>query len=512
MVDIIITTYNSINTLDRTLSSILTQIKAPKMTVHIIDDNSCEDYDDIINYYKDFLDIKFKKLKKNNGPGFARNVGLDEAKGDYVIFIDSDDVFSSATSVNVLYNNIVKNKCDVVTSFIYEETAGDFIIHKNDILGLHGKIYRKKFLDDNNIRFNVSRSFEDTSFNSLVSLYGAKIFNIDVFTYVWCDIRESITRQENLEYLTKACLSFAENMLWVADTVDLKKCKKRDFLKFCVESLAEIYYKVLSIKDTDIIKKTKECWLKIYDAFKANSDISLKEFIEKFEFKKSVGSIETFLSFFGVDDKKNNDVRDYHRKRRDNGLIYSPYYAEDTFEKNECLKLLDKFNSLDRLDDKRYDLLKKMLSSFGKNNCIEGPIHANWGCKNLSIGDNCYINYNLSLVDDSCIFIGDNVLIGPNVSLITNSHPISPKLRKKKYAFSKDIRICDNAWIGANVTVLPGVMIGKNSVIGAGSVVTGNIPDNVVAYGNPCRIVREISDYDEKYFTKNREIDWNNLG
>jgi galactoside O-acetyltransferase len=118
-----------------------------------------------------------------------------------------------------------------------------------------------------------------------------------------------------------------------------------------------------------------------------------------------------------------------------------------------------------------------------------------------------YANFNLTCVDDTHIYVGDNTMFGPNCVLATAGHPINPELREKGYQYNMPIHIGKNCWLGAGVIVLPGVTIGDNSVIGAGSVVTKDIPSNVVAVGNPCKVIREINEHDLKYYFKDKEID-----
>ena len=187
------------------------------------------------------------------------------------------------------------------------------------------------------------------------------------------------------------------------------------------------------------------------------------------------------------------------------------YYPSDEEFLKEQLSYVDKVNdyNLTRTNelDKRQELLKEMFLSVGENCYIEPPLHSNFGCKHVSLGNNVYANFNLTLVDDTYITIGDNTMIGPNVTLATAGHPILPSLRMKGYQFNVPINIGKNVWIGAGVIVLPGVNIGDNSVIGAGSVVTKDIPENVVAYGNPCKIIRTINEHDEKYYYKNLMIE-----
>ena len=122
------------------------------------------------------------------------------------------------------------------------------------------------------------------------------------------------------------------------------------------------------------------------------------------------------------------------------------------------------------------------------------------------MGDWVYANFNLTLVDDTHIYIGSNTMIGPNVTIATAGHPVLPELREQAYQFNAPVHIGKNCWLGAGVIVLPGITIGDNSVIGAGSVVTKDIPENVIAVGNPCRILREIGEKDRKYYFKDLKI------
>jgi len=158
------------------------------------------------------------------------------------------------------------------------------------------------------------------------------------------------------------------------------------------------------------------------------------------------------------------------------------------------LKAMDAFNATDSTQGElRQKLLKEMLGAVGENCYIEPPFHANWGGKNIFFGNNVYANFNLTAVDDVEIIVGDNVLFAPNVTLTTANHPIAPKLRAKGYQYCKKIVIKNNVWICSGAIILAGVTIGENSVIAAGSVVTKDIPANVVAMGSPCKVYREIS-------------------
>ncbi len=171
-----------------------------------------------------------------------------------------------------------------------------------------------------------------------------------------------------------------------------------------------------------------------------------------------------------------------------------------------CLENLYELNATRPSElEKRTQLYKKVFAEAGENLFIELPIRCNWGI-NTHWGNNCYANYNLVLVDDADIFIGDNVMIAPNVVIATGTHPICPELREQIAQFNLPVVIERNVWIGAGAIILPGVTVGENSVIGAGSVVTKNVPSNVVAYGNPCKVIREISQRDREFYYKERRI------
>ena len=189
------------------------------------------------------------------------------------------------------------------------------------------------------------------------------------------------------------------------------------------------------------------------------------------------------------------------------GQIYDPVDNEIFLVQNACLEKQYEYNHTRPSEaEKRNLLLKEMFAEIGENCYIEPPLHANWGGKHVHFGKNVYANFNLTLVDDTHIYIGDYTMLGPNVVIASAGHPILPELREKGYQFNIPVHIGRNCWLGAGVIVLPGVKIGDNSVIGAGSVVTKDIPANVIAVGNPCKILREISEHDEIYYYKNRKI------
>ena len=200
------------------------------------------------------------------------------------------------------------------------------------------------------------------------------------------------------------------------------------------------------------------------------------------------------------------------RERMNQGLVYDPFDEEVAAFQRECMEVLYDFN-LTRPNEleKRQQLLKSMFGKIGEGCYIEPPLHSNFGARHVFMGNDVYANYNLTLVDDGNIYIGDNVMFAPNVIAATAGHPIIPELRLRGLQFNKDVHIGNNVWVGAGAILMPGVSIGDNTVIGAGSVVTKDIPSNVVAVGNPCRVLRPIGEKDQKYFYKDEEIDWENL-
>ncbi len=194
------------------------------------------------------------------------------------------------------------------------------------------------------------------------------------------------------------------------------------------------------------------------------------------------------------------------------GDIYAPGDDDIMREQLLCLEKLYDFNLTRPSEpEKREEMLKNMFAEIGENCYIEPPLHANWGGKHVHFGKNVYANFGLTMVDDTHIYVGDGTMFGPNVVLATAGHPILPELREKQYQFNMPIHIGKNCWFGAGVIVLPGITIGDNTVIGAGSVVTKDIPANVVAVGNPCRVLREINEHDREYYFKNKKINYSEL-
>lgn len=180
------------------------------------------------------------------------------------------------------------------------------------------------------------------------------------------------------------------------------------------------------------------------------------------------------------------------REKMHSGEIYNPSDDSIMQEQLLCMEKLYDYNATRPLEqEKREKMLHEMLAECGENCYIEPPFHANWGGKHVHFGNDVYANFNLTMVDDTHIYVGDSVLFGPNVTVATASHPINNEQRKQALQFNKPVRIGENTWIGAGAVILPGVTIGSDTVIGAGSVVTKDIPSGVVAVGNPCKVIKK---------------------
>lgn len=185
---------------------------------------------------------------------------------------------------------------------------------------------------------------------------------------------------------------------------------------------------------------------------------------------------------------------------------YNAFDKELFRDRQLAKELIFKFNRLEPSKIKeRNQLLKNLLGKMGKNCYFEPPFRCDYGY-NIEIGDNFYSNYNLVILDGAEVKIGNNVFIAPNVSLFTAGHPVHFEPRNQAWEYAIPITIGDNVWIGGNSVINPGVEIGKNSVIGSGSVVTKNIPENCIAVGNPCKVIRKITEEDKKYYFKNLEF------
>ena len=174
------------------------------------------------------------------------------------------------------------------------------------------------------------------------------------------------------------------------------------------------------------------------------------------------------------------------------GELYNSFDAELTSERETAKERLYTYNRLRPSEtEERKELLKGLLGSAGETLLVEQPFYCDYGY-NIHVGENFYANFGCTILDGALVRIGANVLLGPHVSIYTAGHPLNPETRASGLEYAYPVTIGDNVWIGGQAVILPGVSIGENTIIGAGSVVTRDIPANVVAVGNPCRVLREI--------------------
>lgn len=253
MIDVIIPAYNAHETIDRTLFSIAYQDNVDNINVYIVNDYSDHDYSEFVDFFSNFMNICEIKLEKNGGPGLARQKGIDVSNGKYIVFIDADDNFSDCIAIKSLYECIENGMYDVVTSNFVEELDNQFIDHNNDPVWLHGKIYRRSFLEDNHISFNSTRSNEDNGFNQLIIFMDGKNFYLNLKTYIWRNNLKSLTRKNDREYNVKGLEGYSYNMLWamkkaISNNGNLKLVSELAYLV-----LVSAYYYYLKYENLDLL-------------------------------------------------------------------------------------------------------------------------------------------------------------------------------------------------------------------------------------------------------------------
>ena len=275
MIDIIIPCYNAHDTLDKTLQSILIQSIKDKVNILIVDDKSDKDYKSVISKYKKLLNIKVTRLRKNMGPGQAREIGISKTSSKYIVFLDSDDIFVASDSLELLYNTIEKGY-DYVNSIEYDQKRKHYFILNGN---LHGKIYRRDYIINNNIHFNDSRYHEDNFFNNYVILSGAKRYTLSQCTYFYVENTTSLTNSIKNELDTLEI--YLENMKELLNITLSNNYPKYNLITFMEEKYGYLrrLYRYTSGKDKETIIKL----IKKYDK-------DLLEYIdlEKKQFKKEI--------------------------------------------------------------------------------------------------------------------------------------------------------------------------------------------------------------------------------
>lgn len=192
-------------------------------------------------------------------------------------------------------------------------------------------------------------------------------------------------------------------------------------------------------------------------------------------------------------------------ERRDREMAY---ISDDAVmeEQKVCRRILQRLNTVDRSDFDEIGKIVKELLGKSEDAFINPPFYCDYG-SHIEVGKNFFANYNCTIIDVAKVKIGDNCQMAPNVAIYTAGHPLHPVARNSMYEYGISVTIGDNVWIGGNTVIMPGVHIGSNTVIGAGSVVTKDIPDWSVAVGNPCRVIKKITEEDKKFYYKDREFD-----
>ena len=257
MIDIIIPAYNSHETIKKSLYSICYQTISNKIKVYLINDKSDYSYKEIVVFFKKYINIREIDLDENVGPGLAREIGIQKSKSKYIMFMDSDDVFASPTAVKDIYDEINNNKLDLCIGRFVECKESYFIQHNYDDIWLHGKIYRRSFLEKNNIHFNNTRVNEDNYFNQCILLSNPKMKYIDLPIYFWMYNPKSITRINNSEYKYKSIIDYIDNMN-NALLFGVNNNKNKNLIANKVVSVMyAIYYYYIEYQDNNFLVHSK---------------------------------------------------------------------------------------------------------------------------------------------------------------------------------------------------------------------------------------------------------------
>lgn len=293
--EIIIPAYNAHSTIIKTLDSLKIQKELPDYHITIVNDFSTN-YIDIINNYKEYLNIDEIITKENLGPGGARQYGIDNTESKYIVFIDSDDYFENETSIRDLYNEIEKSNADlVISNFIYERD-NIRVVKEHNPVWLHGKIYRRSFLDKHNIRFNNTRANEDNGFNSLVFLLNPLVVYLNKVTYVYHENSNSITRNNNRLYKYTGLEGYAYNINWAIEEGKKKNASERNIAIKSISGLSVMYHYYIDLYDeydvSKILKWSKDLYInylkyqEIADTYEQQA-LNLDEFKDNEKIKNS---------------------------------------------------------------------------------------------------------------------------------------------------------------------------------------------------------------------------------
>ncbi len=203
------------------------------------------------------------------------------------------------------------------------------------------------------------------------------------------------------------------------------------------------------------------------------------------------------------------DMMSRYKQTLNAGVLYDSSDEQMLAYQHELVERLERFNRTPETPEglkEREAILRQALGTYGEGLYIVPPIYANWGLKNVHVGRNVVFNFNVCLVDDADIFIGDDCQIGPGCHIVTAQHPVCPALRRHKLQYNKPVRLGNNVWLGAGAIILPGVTVGDDAIVAAGSVVTRDVEPGVIVAGSPARVLRRITERDDRFYDGDRAI------
>lgn len=491
-IDILMPSYNATSTIGKTLDSIIAQeLGDLKVIVYLIDDCSQEDYKPIVEKYSKKLDIRYYRLEKNSGVALARQKGIDEGKSEYFTIIDSDDRFISPYAILSMYCAMKETNVDVVRSIFFEEKHFDYntyMLYRYDNIACHGRLYRRKFIQDNNIVYLDMRGNEDTAYNALLKACDAKYYDLDIMTYRWCDNPNSFTRSD-WNYHETDLKTYSRGFVWTTEEI----LKRKNYLKNIEAKIGElflrVYSRVFDAWDLDTREEMVENTAKMLLLYRKYTNEPLTNVIIK-EF--GIEDTEDFyFSFLKPAEEVMYELDEYkkltEKEKRELGALYLD-------EEKPRYEVINNENEL-----KGHNNIK-----LGNNCVIEYPLVLDSFNGELLIGDNVKISHDLRVKGNANIHIDSNTNIEENVSIVTNGHIPNTKLRN--YVYSGSVKIGNNVYIESNTIIRPSVTIGENAYIRSGSVVNSSISSNNIAGGNPCTEISEIDIYDKHFYDTDKLI------
>jgi len=246
MIVIIIPAYNAHDTIIQTLLSIELQTIKDKVNVFIVDDCSDKDYSKEVNFFKNKINIKQIRASKNGGPGASRQIGIDNSNGEYILFLDSDDLLIDCFSLENLYKAIISDSYDLSAGIMVDETSNGYRDYQNHQGCLHGKLYKRKFFEDNKLRFNDTRSSEDNGFNKLVIMAEPKIIEISNYIYLYRNNVNSITQKDYENYVFDSIEWFIYNMVWAVENAIERGYNELLIAKVIYHSYLYVYFNYMA--------------------------------------------------------------------------------------------------------------------------------------------------------------------------------------------------------------------------------------------------------------------------